>query len=84
MVETDALGQAAKALDEYITEINKNIEKMNDAAIDCQDNMGKDVLSQKAIEGLKDCITGLSKTIKKANELKTIILKKKKDIENMG
>ena len=48
-VDTDALQQAAKALGTYIADVSNNVKKMKDAAADCKDNMGSDVVSQKAI-----------------------------------
>ena len=45
-VDTESLGQAAAALGTYIADVKSNIQKMNDAAQDCSDNMGSDVYSQ--------------------------------------
>lgn len=81
-VDTESLGQAASALDTYISDVQNNIQKMRDAATDCSDNMGSDVYSQKAISKLGDCIKSLSKTIEEAESLKKTILAKKKQIED--
>ena len=48
-VDTESLGQAAVALGTYIADVKSNIQKMNDAAQDCSDNMGSDVYSKKGI-----------------------------------
>lgn len=81
-VDTDALNQAASALSTYISEVQQNIRKMQDAATDCSDNMGNDVYSQNAIRKLEDCVKEVSKTIAQANELMRRILAKKRQIED--
>lgn len=81
-VETEALEQAANALSVYISEVQSNISKMQDAATDCSDNMGSDVYSRKAIEKLSDCAKELSKSIQKAEELRSKILAQKRKIED--
>lgn len=81
-VETEALGQAAAALATYIADIESNIQKMNDAAQDCSDNMGSDVYSKKAITNLQTCAKELSKTIAGAEDLRKKILAKKRQIED--
>ena len=81
-VDTEALGQAASALSTYISEVQKNIRKMQDAATDCSDNMGNDVYSRNAINKLQDCVKEVSKTVAQANELMQKILAKKRQIEN--
>ena len=81
-VDTDSLGQAAAALGTYISEVNSNIQKMQDAAQDCSDNMGSDVYSKNAISKLGACAKELSKTIQEAEELKKKILAKKRQIED--
>ena len=59
-VDTESLGQAAAALGTYIADVKSNIQKMNDAAQDCSDNMGSDVYSKKAIANLQTCGKELS------------------------
>ena len=81
-VDTEALGQAASALSAYISDVQENIRKMQDAATDCSDNMGNDVYSQNAIRKLQDCVKEVSKTIAQANELQRKILAKKRQIED--
>ena len=81
-VDTESLGQAAVALGTYIADVKSNIQKMNDAAHDCSDNMGSDVYSKKAIANLQTCAKELSKTISGAEELRKKILAKKKQIED--
>ena len=81
-VDTESLGQAAAALGTYIADVSSNIQKMNDAAQDCSDNMGSDVYSNKAITNLQTCAKELSKTIAGAEELRKKILAKKKQIED--
>ena len=81
-VDTDALNQSASALSTYISEVQQNIRKMQDAATDCSDNMGNDVYSQNAIRKLEDCVKEVSKTIAQANELMRRILAKKRQIED--
>lgn len=81
-VDTESLGQAAAALGTYIADVKSNIQKMNDAAQDCSDNMGSDVYSKKAIANLQTCAKELSKTIAGAEELRKKILAKKKQIED--
>ncbi len=81
-VDTESLGQAAAALGTYIADVRSNIQKMNDAAQDCSDNMGSDVYSNKAITNLQTCAKELSKTIAGAEELRKKILAKKKQIED--
>lgn len=83
-VDTDALQQAAKALGTYIADVSNNVKKMKDAAADCKDNMGSDVVSQKAISKLEECAKYLSQTLKEAQELQKKILDKKKQIEDYG
>ena len=81
-VDTESLGQAAAALGTYIADVKSNIQKMNDAAQDCSDNMGSDVYSNKAISNLQACAKELSKTIAGAEDLRKKILAKKKQIED--
>lgn len=81
-VDTESLGQAAAALGTYIADVKSNIQKMNDAAQDCNDNMGSDVYSKKAIANLQTCAKELSKTIAGAEDLRKKILAKKKQIED--
>lgn len=81
-VDTESLGQAAAALGTYIADVKSNIQKMNDAAQDCSDNMESDVYSQKAISNLQSCAKELSKTIAGAEDLRKKILAKKKQIED--
>lgn len=83
-VDTEALEQAAKALGTYIADVQNNIRKMQDAAVDCKDNMGSDIVSQKAIGKLEDCVKGLSATMQEAQELQRKIITKKKQIEEYG
>ena len=83
-VDTEALQQAAKALGTYIADVSNNVKKMQDAAIDCRDNMGSDIVSQKAIVKLEDCAKDLSVTLKQAEELQKKILAKKKQIDDYG
>ena len=83
-VDTEALQKAAKALGTYIADVSNNVNKMRDAAADCRDNMGSDVVSQKAISKLEDCAKDLSATLVKAEELQKKILTKKKQIEDYG
>ncbi len=79
-VEIEAMQQAVAALGVYIGAVSNNIQKMKDAAVDCHDNMGKDVYSAKAIDQLNICITELTKTISKAEALKTTISNKIQEI----
>ncbi len=81
-VDSEALGQAAAALKTYINEIQNNIQKLEDAATDCSDNMGADEYSKKAIQKMSDCAKDLSKTIKEADDLQKRILTKKCQIED--
>ena len=81
-VDTESLGQAAAALGTYIADVKSNIQKMNDAAQDCSDNMGSDIYSKKAIANLQTCAKELSKTIAGAEDLRKKILIKKKQIED--
>ncbi len=81
-VDTEALQQAAKALGTYIADVSNNVKKMKDAATDCSDNMGSDVISKKAIDNLQSCVKDLSATLKQAEELQKKILKTKKQIED--
>lgn len=57
---------------------------MKDAAADCKDNMGSDVVSQKAISKLEECAKDLSQALKEAQDLQKKILDKKKQIEDYG
>lgn len=81
-VDTESLGQAAVALGTYISDVKSNIQKMKDAAQDCSDNMGSDVYSKNAIAKLGECAKELSKTIAEAENLRSKILAKKRQIED--
>lgn len=83
-VDIEALDQAASALKTYIDEVSQSIQKMRDAARDCSDNMGSDVYSQKAIMNLGDCANELSKAMVEAEDLRTKIIAKKKQIEDVA
>ena len=83
-VDIEALEMAANALSEYIDEVNTDIQKMKDAAVDCSDNMGSDVYSKRAIIRLEVCARSLAGTISEAEALREKILKKKRQIEESG
>lgn len=83
-VDTAALQQAANALGTYIADVSNNIRKMQDAAVDCKDNMGADVVSQKAIAKLENCAKELSATLVQAQDLQRRILATKRQIEDYG
>lgn len=81
-VDTSAFEQAASALNAYIVDVQGNMYKMRDAAIDCSDNMGNDVYSRKAIDRVQDCVKELSDAISRANELIGRLRAKVTQIEN--
>ena len=83
-VDTEALMQAARALGAYISEVNSNILKMSDAALDCSDNMGSDKLSEQAIEQLNTSIKDLRKAMADAEALKARLLRQAKIIEEQN
>ena len=66
----ESLREVSKALGEYISDVNLNLKKMNDAAIDCHDNMEKDEFSKKAIGHLTECVEQLKGSIDRADELR--------------
>ncbi len=82
-VDTEALGKAAQALGVYIESVKKSAKTMQDAAVDCSDNMGSDKISQKAIANLSSCVKKINKTLSDAESLRKLILKKKTEIENL-
>lgn len=82
-VDTEALEKAAQALTVYIGSVQNSIKIMQDAAIDCRDNMGNDRLSQKAISNLSSCVKTISSTLSDAEELRKQIVNKKSEIENL-
>lgn len=82
-VDTEALEQAAVALSRYISEVTECIHKMKDAAIDCSDNMGSDVISRRNIEELNDSLRRLEPAVREAAELRAVILDKKLEIEDL-
>ena len=69
-LDTEALQQVANALGNYITNVNQNIKRMEDAAIDCRDNMGSDDISKKSIEKLEASTVSLKVAMREAEELK--------------
>lgn len=81
--DTEALEKAASALGTYISSVKQSIKVMQDAAVDCGDNMENDRLSQKAISNLSDCVKKINKTLSDAESLQKLILKKKKEIEDL-
>lgn len=74
-VDTEAMEATIQALSVYIDDISGTISRMKDAAQDCSDNMGNDIISQKNIGRLELCIEQLSATLVKAEELKRKIAK---------
>lgn len=66
----ESLQEVSKALATYIEDVNLNISKMSDAAVDCHDNMEKDEFSKKAIGHLTECIGELKQSMLKANDLR--------------
>lgn len=81
-VDTEALDRAAQALGNYIADVQQNIKKMKDAAVDCKDNMGGDAVSEMAVSRLESCAAELSKTIGDAQELQKKIIDRKRAIED--
>ena len=79
---TESLRTVSKALETYMEEVNHNIDKMRDAAIDCHDNMDHDDVSEEAIKNFENCANELKKSMNKAEELKHDIDELIKRIEN--
>lgn len=82
-VDIESLIHVSNLLGTYITEVNRDIQKMKHAAIDCGDNMGNDELSRRAINDLNECAQELSKTTAEAEKLRKEILKQIKLIEQI-
>ena len=82
-VDVEALRQVVSLLGTYISDVNQDVLKMQDAAVDCGDNMGNDELSNLAIKKLEECVKDLSKITKEAEELKKKIIKEIKRIEQL-
>lgn len=82
--DTEALGKAANALSTYISEVKQSVKVMQDAAVDCRDNMDKDRLSERAISNLSDCVKKIDKALVEAESLRKMILKKKKEVEDLA
>lgn len=78
---TESLGTVAAALERYISDMNVNIQKMQDAARDCSDNMGSDKYSANAIADLEECIKKLSQAMEDAEETRRRIIETKNTIE---
>ena len=80
-VETEALDMMAKALSVFILSVKEDINKMQNAAVDCQDNMGGDKYSSQIISNLAKSTVELEKTLESADVLRQKIIKKKQNIE---
>lgn len=83
-VDTEALRQAAKALGGFIAEATNSIKKLQYAAVECKENMGNDVISQKAVMHLAGCTKELTATLKHAEELQGKILARARRIDDFG
>ena len=83
-LDSSALAEAANDLSSYIEEVKENIQKMQEAAQDCVDNMEKDSYSQSALAQITETISQLRGNLEKAEDLKRRILEKKNEIEESG
>ena len=82
-VDLESIIHVTNLLGTYISEVNRDIQKMQHAAIDCSDNMGNDELSRRAIDDLEECTQELSKTTIEAENLRKEILKQITMIEQL-
>lgn len=82
LVDTEAMRQASAALGNYIENVNSYLAQMSDAAQDCSDNMGSDVLSRKNVLRLEEYIKEMRKALVGAEEVQERIQKHIDEIEN--
>lgn len=83
-VEIEALDMTVKALSVFILSIQEDIEKIKFAAVDCSDNMDSDEFSKQVIMRLGECTVNLSKSLQGAEDLRQRIIRKKRQIEELG
>lgn len=81
MLDTNELQNAAQSLQIYIEDVQDNIKVMNNAIVDCIDNMGSDQYSEKAANQLQECIKGITASVIEAHLLHARIVGKIKEIE---
>lgn len=74
---------AAAALQEYIDDVQANVDIMKRAAADCSDNLGSDVFSARAVAQVEECAASLSGTLVQAGELRALLLKKAQEIRDL-
>lgn len=79
-IDTDSLAMAAQALSTYMGEVQQSVKQMQDAALDCSDNLEKDVYTTEAINGLEKCIKELKKCLIEAEELRGKIVNRYREI----
>lgn len=82
-LDDEDLEMAAAALQEYIDDVQSNIDIMKRAATDCSDNLGSDVFSARAVTQVEECAAKLSGTLEQAAELKARILAKAQEIRDL-
>lgn len=78
------LDAAAKALGEYIRGVSDASSKMSKAAQECNDNLGSDVLSAKAVAQVQQCAKSLQATIQQAQDLRQRITRKAQQIRDLN
>lgn len=78
------LESAASALAEYIQGVQEAISTMTKAAKDCNDNLGSDVLTAKAVTQVQDCAKSLETTIQEAENLQKRIKNKVQQIRDLN
>ena len=82
-LEIEDLEMAATALQEYIDDVQANIDVMKRAASDCSDNLGSDVFSARAVAQVEECAASLSGTLEQASEQKARIQTRAQEIRDL-
>lgn len=81
-VDIEDMKRAENQLQEYIRQVQLNVNMLRGSAQEFQENVGSDMYSQRAIQQIESSIRVINKTLVKAEELMATIKKKRDEIEN--
>ncbi len=81
-VDIEDMKSAENQLQEYIRQVQLNVNMLRGSAQEFQENVGSDMYSQRAIQQIESSIRAINKTLVKAEELVKTIKAKRNEIEN--
>lgn len=81
-VDIEDMKSAESQLQEYIRQVQFNVNMLRGSAQEFQENVGSDMFSQRAIQQIESSIRAINKTLVKAEELMRTVKKKRDEIED--